>query len=134
MTRRPASITAIALVALAAALAAWALARQDPNAGAVPTARSAKAAGVGTVTTLTAGTLRATPAAGGRRATLRKGSTLRLGDLVTIGPRTKATLTLTRPTSVPSDAELVFLRSSDGTARDVTVKTTGARTTRITIG
>jgi hypothetical protein len=131
--RRP---TAIAIAALLlAVVAAWAAATQNPLAGASPAAGTAdRATVVGEVTALTAGRLSATPARGGRRTTLRQGSVLRLGDVVSIGPGTRATIVLTRPRGVPSDAELVFLRSSDGRARELEMRSRGTRQTIITIG
>lgn len=120
-----------------AAAAAWVLASGDPGATASPTATPAAAATVvGEVTSLRAGAgkLRATPAGGGRKTSLRKGSDLRRGDVIDIGPGVKATILLTRPAGVPTDAELVFVRSSDGRERDLALKAKGSRQTVITIG
>ncbi len=135
MTGRRTFLVAVIALLAATAAATWILAIQDPRAGASPAARTAaKPAVVGEVTVISAGRLRAAPAGGGATRTLRKGSDLRLGDVVSIGPGTKATILLTRPAAVPTDAELVFLRASDGRPRDVTVRSKGTRQTVITIG
>lgn len=137
MTRRRGLFAAAVLGFALAAATAWALAAVDVRATAAPAAvRAAAAPVVGEVTSLTAGgrRLRVTPAGGGRKTSLRKGSELRRGDVVDVGAGVKATILLTRPAGVPADTELVFVRSSDGRERDIALKAKGSRQTIVTIG
>jgi len=67
--------------------------------------------------------------ASGSLRQFKTGGKLRLGDHVVMGSRVTATLRLTRPKGVSSDAELIDLAPATGTHHDVAVSRKGKRTT-----
>lgn len=134
MTVRVRVLAAAAVAALALVLAsAWLLARDEQPAQGSK-ARIAATAVVGEVTSLSGSKkIKVTPA-GGKAKPLRDGDDLRLGDIIGPGAGVKATLKLTRPSSVPADLELVFVRATDGKEHKVVLDSNGTRTTTVTIG
>jgi hypothetical protein len=68
-------------------------------------------------------------ASGGTPRRLKTAGELRLGDHVVMGSGVTATLRLTRPKGVSTDADLIDLSPVTGTKHDVAVSRKGTRTT-----
>lgn len=70
---------------------------------------------------------------GGARRPARSGSKLRLGDTLDPGAGVQATVDLKIPTGVSTDAELIYVKPSDGRPHDVKIQRTSNRSSRVTI-
>lgn len=127
---RAAAVTAAVLAA--SALLVWVLGHGG-QASAVPGSPAATPV-VGKVTEL-GGTkrLRVRRGTPGKPSPLRRGASLRLGDVVDPGDGVEALIELAVPSGVSEDTELIYIRPTDGKRHDVRLQRTSPRTTAVQI-